>query len=212
MKIQLNKKYEAYNEKKRKVFFFEFMKDVQYNTTYLIFFVYNDDSEKTVKHRINTQIKYSDDIDIYFEQHYDLSLFKINDIEMFINFSNSEFYSKYVQIKDVSYLVTYYKKIIAVDSEYKKIKSEYYPKIDDIKIFYDNNKNIFMYKNKYGIIDCDGNVLVDFIYDKIDYKVLKMYDKDVNEQIIVKRYNVCKDGLYGVLDENLILKIPTIYI
>ena len=94
----------------------------------------------------------------------------------------------------------------------KKIKSEYYPKIDDIKIFYDNNKNIFMYKNKYGIIDCDGNVLVDFIYDKIDYKVLKMYDKDVNEQIIVKRYNVCKDGLYGVLDENLILKIPTIYI
>jgi len=68
-----------------------------------------------------------------------------------------------------------------------------------------------MYKNKYGIIDCDGNVLVDFIYDKIDYKVLKMYDKDVNEQIIVKRYNVCKDGLYGVLDENLILKIPTIY-
>ena len=71
--------------------------------------------------------------------------------------------------------------------EYYNLSGE---KLETKDILVDNNLFLSKQNNKYGFVDKDGNVIVDYIYD------------DAREQNEFGYISVKKDGLWGSLDKN----------
>lgn len=89
----------------------------------------------------------------------------------------------------------------------KYIDLSYYDEIIDFK----DGLIIVKKENKYGLLDKEGNVIVDVIYDSISFNDMKdestsSYISEYNKLILVK-----KDNKYGYMDNCGNIKIPIIF-
>lgn len=96
-------------------------------------------------------------------------------------------------------------KFAIYDEVLEKQKSDFI--YDEIKQKFENeNTYIIVSKNKkYGIIDQDNKVILNFVYDELSFDLLQKFNKDA--QTVVAK----KNGKYGLVDFNGKEIIPFIY-
>lgn len=180
---QYNKKYNAYDMQNKKKFDKSYS-ELKYTTNGLFIFKDNTnygiiDNNEIVKLKDEyTSIQYYDKVNIY-------ELEKKDSEDIRICNQNLEEFATGI-VNEVNYDKSYIKIWTEEGYQYYNLNGE---KITAKEALPTNNLFLSKQNGKYGLVDKEGNIVVDYIYD------------DAREQNLFGYIAVKKDGLWGCLDK-----------